>query len=91
MPRRGRGTSPELLSVAEEDGDLAADKPLHPSKCNSARSFHLTTAVDLHHLRDLPSPLGERFIHLAVAGVAAPLVLGRRRLPSTWANVGRWI
>ena len=65
--------------MAEEDGDLAADEPLHPSKCNSARSFHLTTAIDLHHRRDLPSPLGERFIHLAVAGAAAPPNFGRRR------------
>ena len=61
--------------MAEEDGDLAADKPLHPSKCNSARSFPHVAAIDLHHRRDFPSPLGERFIHLAVAGAAAPPIL----------------
>ena len=77
--------------MAVEDGDLAADETLRPSKQDSARSFHLATAVNSHHHLDLPSPLGERFIHLDVAGAAAPLVLGRRRLPSTWANVGRWI
>ena len=56
MPRRDRWTSPEPVSVAVEDGDLAADEPLHPSKCNSARSFPHAAAVDLHHRRDFPSP-----------------------------------
>ena len=79
MPRRGRGTSPELLSVAVEDGDLAADEPLRPSKQDSARSFHLATAVDSHHHLDLPSPLGEVLPNLAVAEATAPPSYGRRR------------
>jgi hypothetical protein len=52
-------SSPEFVSVAAKDGDLAVDEPDHPSTRNSASKLTHVTAVDLHHFRDLPSPLGE--------------------------------
>ena len=79
MPRRGRGTSPELLSVAREDGDLAADEPLCPSKQDSVRSSPHAAAVDSRRHRAFPSPLGEVLPNLAVAGATAPPKYGRRR------------
>ena len=65
--------------MAKEDGDLAADEPLRPSKQDSARSFHLATAVDSQHHLDLPSPLGEVLPNLAVARAMTPPRNGRRR------------
>ena len=77
--RRARRSSPEFVAVAVEVRHLAVAATRRPSKCNSARSFPQAAAVDLHHLRDLPSPLGEPTIHLAVAGATAPPRNGRRR------------
>jgi hypothetical protein len=65
--------------VAVEAEELAAVDSRCPSKSNSSRKLPHLAAVDLHHLHDLPSPLGERFIHHRAAGAAAPPKLGRRR------------
>ena len=73
------GSSPELVPVAAEVADHAVTATLRPSKHNSRHDLTRASAVDSRHRRRLPCPLGEFSVHLAVAGAAAPLVLGRRR------------
>ena len=55
---------------AAEKEEVVAVARSHASKRRSPQDLPRLAAVVLHRLHTLPSPLGERTVHLAVAGAA---------------------